>query len=244
MPPASTGPQSLTIDLGDFVVDDNLQLNAGVFLSDNSQTFVQTGVFNDSEFGEPLGVYGMDNFLIGDGGVSFKQKPFALLDADNSGVVSLGAQPVGRCGQEWKFAPEATVTSSYQQWSMDATELSFGIYQYDSPGRVFLSLTEPYTGLPRKIFEAFLKTLGSFDPQDIPCDANATITLTIGEVELHLTPDDYLDPTSEKYSGKCALYMYEIAAQEFYLPTTLWTRHCLQLDYANAQVGFADRLQQ
>ncbi|KAI6198229.1 hypothetical protein M3Y99_01897600 [Aphelenchoides fujianensis] len=172
------------------------------------------------------------------------------IELPGSGVVTLGARPADRCGDDWKYAPEAEIRPNYTRWSMNADEVSFGAYTFDSPGEVSFGFQGGVPEMenfglefPFAYRSAILKALGAQSETNAPCDVDVDIVLTIGKVELRVTAEDYVNHASEQ-SGTCALYLEFTNDAIIDLPTTVWNRYCFLLDYENAQLGFATRLQQ
>ncbi|KAI6226317.1 hypothetical protein M3Y99_01305500 [Aphelenchoides fujianensis] len=173
---------------------------------------------------------------------SFDQVTHSI-DVFGSGVITLGARPTARCAPEWKYVPESPFLQPYDQWSTAVDEASFGAYTFDAPGYAHFSLFNTQTAVPKAIFDAFLQFLGAPDEFNVPCDATGDFVLTLGDVEIRLTPADYLDRSQEKSQDRCWVYMdYNDEGTDFFLPSTIWNKHCLLLDYAHLQLGFADRV--
>ncbi|KAI6238721.1 hypothetical protein M3Y99_00653800 [Aphelenchoides fujianensis] len=225
-----------------FVIGDD-----GVFVQDKPLQ-----VINEAYWGTPYGSLGW--MRPSDGSDSFVMSVLKEVDDTivvfsfdevqhdqqvlNSGQIRLGALPHDRCVDNWAYTPEGLVTQKAYQWSMSADEIEFGAYTYDSPGRVFLSLQDPVFAFPQSYLAPFLKALGAVDEQHVSCDVDVDFIFYIGQI--HVTADDYLDRTNEQ-SGHCALQTRITPSRSFYLPSTIFLRYCLLLDYENFNLGFTER---
>ncbi|KAI6240396.1 hypothetical protein M3Y99_00471800 [Aphelenchoides fujianensis] len=160
------------------------------------------------------------------------------LEVKIRGRMAVGHRAEDRCAAEWTRVAE---TSS--PWMVDVEEFSVGPFTFDRPGSAQISVSDRVMAFPQTVFGSVLQALGSHGQGDVPCDAQANITFDLGSVELVLTPDEYIDRSTQNTTESCKFNAYETSFPLFVVPPTVLKRSCLLLDFEKNELGFADRLQ-
>ncbi|KAI6234768.1 hypothetical protein M3Y99_00766500 [Aphelenchoides fujianensis] len=160
------------------------------------------------------------------------------LDVKIRGRMAVGHLAEDRCAAGWTRVAE---TSS--PWMVDVEEFSVGSFTFDRPGSAQISVSDRVMAFPQTVFGSVLQALGSHGQGDVPCDAQANITFDLGPVELVLTPDEYIDRSTQNTMDSCKFNAYETSFPLFVIPPTVLKRSCLLLDFEKQELGFADRLQ-
>ncbi|KAI6185041.1 Aspartyl protease 4 [Aphelenchoides bicaudatus] len=225
----------------------------GTFNPNASSTFHKTGDNNDPDLGY-LGQFGTDTFVIGDGVVE-KSEPFSVYDDpewsegaigslglgrpddgiaykygdSTNGTLTLGGKP-DDCSPNWTRVKEHVFDiESFEQWSVEIDKLSAGKYTFKDPD------------CPKLLIDQIAEAVGVDNGFNIDCDSKATITFTIGGLDIVMQGKDFISETDE--SGVCYFTGEEMFGDDNYiLPVSVLKDRCFLLDYQKAEVGFADRI--
>ncbi|KAI6220491.1 Pepsin A-like protein [Aphelenchoides besseyi] len=193
-----------------------------------------------------------------DGSTSFIQSILTEVDSPvvvfttfspdlNSGVITLGGRAPDRCANDWSNLPQQPIsTINNFEWEVAVNEFSFGKYTFDKPGVASFHLeSNEYIFVPYTYQKQIMKTLGTYDEFQAPCNSTAEFVFKFGDFELRLTPSDYLFPLYGN-SEWCSLGILSkpelVSDNEFWFGFLVFKKLCLSLDYANTTVGLATRV--
>jgi hypothetical protein len=92
-----------------------------------------------------------------------------------------------------------------------------------------------------ELYDSIAKALDVGKNNEISCDSTLNIVFTVGDMDLVLKPDDYIDRREQK-DGYCNFMGVNFGPKGFFsLSYAVLRNHCLLLDYKNKQVGFANK---
>ncbi|KAI6231704.1 hypothetical protein M3Y95_00409800 [Aphelenchoides besseyi] len=159
-----------------------------------------------------------------------------------TGTVTFGGLDAARCDSNWINVPQVAPSSlNSNQWGVSIGEFSYGKYTYDKPGTAFFHIEDPEVFIPFSYSKKILDTLNAYNEFEVPCDNTVEFVFTIGQLEIRLTPEDYLTPSDNLDS--CYLnIIFTVNEDEFIFGTSVFKKWCLSLDYEHSTVGFAQRL--
>ncbi|KAI6231118.1 hypothetical protein M3Y95_00347500 [Aphelenchoides besseyi] len=193
--------------------------------SKDSQSFVDSII---SELDERVVVFAYDH--VGD-------------SANSSGTITFGSRHSDRCADDWILVSEHISELFFGEWMVEIDTLVVGKYEYDSPGQMGVSLASRPLLVPETYYLVILNNLNAGLLHDVDCDILTDIVFTIDQLQIHISPEDYLDKSQQNETGTCYVQIDKIDDYEtFYLPNSILKRYCLMYDYAQFNVEFATRL--
>ncbi|KAI6230289.1 hypothetical protein M3Y99_01075400 [Aphelenchoides fujianensis] len=161
------------------------------------------------------------------------------------GLITLGGRPADRCSSGWTRVPTIPITRPEDQWAVALDEFSFGYSTFEAAGSVRFSLRWGNANLPLKYKAPLYRAWGvASDARGLPCNTTLDLVFRVGETEIRLPATDYVSQNQHwTATGYCGSNIFfHDTEDEFTLPATIFQRHCLELDYAHARMGFAPRL--
>ncbi|KAI6224634.1 Napsin-A [Aphelenchoides besseyi] len=175
--------------------------------------------------------------------VTFSFDSLGLLTS--TGLLSIGSRLADRCADDWNLVPEYPYFDwTAEQWGVKIDSLTIGKYSYDSPGQAQMTLgVENDLQVPLSYMDWIRKALNAKQKDVVDCEIQTEIVFTIGNRDLRLQPDDYVNRLEQKETGRCYVNFQEsVGVNNFVLPSGYLTRYCVLHDYAGLNVGFSTRL--
>jgi len=156
-----------------------------------------------------------------------------------TGQLVFGEKPDKLCDPNWSLMPEvAYQIFDVQEWAVDIDSITVGKYTFGNPGQTIIYFSDYIMVLPPSILASMLKALDSPSEKFVPCNSTTDIIFTLGEFDLHIKPETYLD----RYGDVCWFRALSLGDERFELPITALREHCLLYDYKKIQVGITKRL--